>query len=166
VIDAAKTHILAANPELTFSEIVPMADLVARSIGGRGSNKLLLIVATFFGTMSLVFATIGIYGVVAHNVSQRLREIGIRVALGASRRDVVRVVLGYATRLLVSGLALGATVAWATTRSMGALLFATTPTELSTYVLAITTLAFAVLLACLLPLRRAVRFDPVVLFKA
>ena len=166
IIEAAKTHILAANPELTFSEIVPMADLVARSIGGRGSNKLLVIVAAVFGTLALIFVTVGIYGVVAHSVGQRLREIGIRVALGADRRDVARVVLGYATRLLLNGLALGVTAAWATTRGMRSLLFATTPTDPPTYAWAIVTLVLAALLACALPLRRALRLDPVVLFKA
>jgi putative ABC transport system permease protein len=166
VADAAKAQILAANPELTFSEIVPLATLVAQSVGGRGSNKLLVIVATVFGTLALTFATIGIYGVVAHNVSQRLREIGIRVALGATAHDVTRVVLGYGIRLLLSGLALGVTTAWAATRGMGALLFATTPTDAFTYAAAIVLLVAAMLLACALPLRRAVRFDPIVLFKA
>ena len=118
---------------MTFTEIVPLADLVAQSIGGRGSNKLLLIVATVFGSLALTFATIGIYGVVAHNVTQRLREIGIRVALGATSRDVIRIVVGYGMRLLGSGLALGITAAWAATRGMSALLFATTPTDAFTY---------------------------------
>ena len=155
-----------SDTDLKFSEIVPLADLVARSIGGRGSNKLLLIVATVFGTLALTFATIGIYGVVAHNVTQRLREIGIRVALGAARRDVVRMVMGYGLRLLTGGLALGVTAAWAATRGMGALLFATAPLDAFTYAAVAATLAIAALLACALPLRRALSFDPVVLFKA
>jgi predicted permease len=166
VAAAAKARILATNNNLTFTEIVPMADLVAQSIGGRGSTKLLLIVATVFGTLALAFATIGIYGVVAHNVTERLREIGIRVALGAARADVVRIVIGYAVRLLVFGLALGLTAAWAATRGMGALLFATKPLDLFTYTGVIATLAIAALAACVLPLGRALRIDPVVLFKA
>jgi putative ABC transport system permease protein len=106
------------------------------------------------------------HGVVAHDVSQRFREIGIRVALGASRRDVIRIVLGYGMRLVVSGLALGVTAARAATRGMSALLFATTPTDVCTCASAIVTLVIAALLACALPLRRAIRFDPVVPFKA
>ena len=94
IVQAAKAQMLVANSKLKFAEVASLEDLVARSIGGRGSNKLLLIVATVFGTLALTFATIGIYGVVAHNVTQRLREIGIRVALGAARRDVVRMVDG------------------------------------------------------------------------
>jgi putative ABC transport system permease protein len=166
VAAAAKAQILAANRDLKFTEIVSLGDLVAQSIGGRGSNKLLLIVATIFGTLALSFATIGIYGVVAHNVTQRLREIGIRVALGAARADVVRIVMGYGLRLLLGGLALGVTAAWAATRGMKALLFATTPLDPITYAAVIATLTVAALLACALPLRRALRFDPVVLFKA
>ncbi len=166
VIESAKTQILAASRDLTLTEIVPLADLVAQSIGGRGSNKLLVIVATVFGTLAITFATIGIYGVVAHNVTQRLREIGIRVALGASTRDVIRIVVGHGMRLLIGGLALGVTAAWAATRGMSALLFATTPTDAVTYAGVIATLVAAALLACVLPLRRALRFDSLVLFKA
>ena len=166
VAEQAKAQILDANPQLAITEVVPLADLVAQSIGGRGSNKLLLIVATVFGALALAFATIGVYGVVAHNVTQRLREIGIRVALGATGRDVVRIVLGYGLRLLLSGLALGVTAAWAATRGMGALLFATTPTDAFTYASVIATLVLASFFACALPLRRALRFDPVTLFKA
>jgi ABC-type antimicrobial peptide transport system permease subunit len=166
VADQAKAHVLAADSALTITEVVPLADLVARSIGGRGSNKLLVIVATVFGTLALTFATIGIYGVVAHNVTQRLREIGIRVALGATGPDVIRIVVGYGMRLLAGGLALGVTAAWAATRGMGALLFATRPTDVFTYAGVIATLVIAALLACALPLKRALRFDPLVLFKA
>ncbi len=166
IVQAAKAQMLVANSKLKFAEVASLEDLVARSIGGRGSNKLLLIVATVFGTLALTFATIGIYGVVAHNVTQRLREIGIRVALGAARRDVVRMVVGYGLRLLTGGLALGVTAAWAATRGMGALLFATAPLDAFTYAAVAATLAIAALLACALPLRRALSFDPVVLFKA
>jgi predicted permease len=163
---AVKARVASASPDVTFNEIVSMASLVAQSIGGRGSNKLLFIVASVFGTLALAFATIGIYGVVAHNVTQRLREIGIRVALGAARRDVVRIVIGYGLRLLVSGLALGVTIAWAATRGMGSLLFATRPLDGFTYAAAIAVLAVAAIGACGLPLRRALQFDPVILFKA
>jgi len=166
VIESVKTQIFAASKDVTLAEIVRLADLVAQSIGGRGSNKLLLIVTTVFGTLALTFATIGIYGVVAHNVTQRLREIGIRVALGAARRDVIGIVMGDGFRLLASGLALGVTAAWAATRGMRALLFATTPTDPFTYASVMLILAGAALLACALSLRRALRFDPAVLFKA
>jgi len=166
VVAAAKARILAVDPSLSFEEVVPLADLVRRSVGGRGSPKLMVLVGSVFGALALGFATIGIYGVVAHNVAGRLREIGIRMALGADRREVVRMVVGYAMRLLTSGLALGVTVAWAATRGMRALLFATTPTDPATYAAVIVTLSAAAVVACVRPLRTALRFDPVTLFKA
>jgi putative ABC transport system permease protein len=166
VAAAAKARIQAIDSSVSFDEIVPVADLVSRSIGGRGSPKLMVLVGSVFGALALGFATIGIYGVVAHNVAGRLREIGIRMALGADRREVVRMVVGYAMRLLTSGLALGVTVAWAATRGMRALLFATTPTDPATYAAVIVTLSAAAVVACVRPLRTALRFDPVTLFKA
>jgi hypothetical protein len=94
------------------------------------------------------------------------REIGIRIALGAGRADVVRVVMGYALRLLVTGLALGMTAAWAVTRGLQPQLSGVTVTDSATYATAVFVLSCAVLAACLLPLRRALRFDPVTLFRA
>jgi predicted permease len=166
VAERAKAAIVAVNPRATFTEIAPMADLVSKSIGGRGSNKLMILVSTVFGTLALTFAIIGIYGVVSHSVSQRLREIGIRVALGASQGDVVHVVIGYTARLLTFGLALGLTAAWAVTRGLQSQLAGVTATDAPTYAGAVVVLALPVLAACLLPLRRALRFDPVALFKA
>lgn len=166
VLGAAKDQILAANKDVAFNEIVRLDELVAQSIGGRGSSKLLVLVASIFGALALTFATIGIYGVVAHNVRERLREIGIRIALGAGRGDVGRMVAGYAFRLLASGLGLGLTAAWAATRSMRALLFGVTPTDVVTYLIVVAVLAVASLAACAGPFRRAIRFDPVVIFNA
>ena len=166
VVAAAKARILAVDSSLSFEEVVPLADLVRRSVGGRGSPKLMVLVGSVFGALALGFATIGIYGVVAHNVAGRLREIGIRMALGADRREVVRMVVGYAMRLLMSGLALGVTIAWAATRGIRALLFATTPTDPATYIVVVVTLGVAALIACVHPLRTALRFDPVTLFRA
>lgn len=75
-------------------------------------------------------------------------------------------VVGYAMRLLMSGLALGVTIAWAATRGIRALLFATTPTDPATYIVVVVTLGVAALIACVHPLRTALRFDPVTLFRA
>jgi putative ABC transport system permease protein len=165
VAERAKAAILSVNPRATFTEILPMQDVVSAKIGGRGTNKLMVLVSALFGGLALTFAVIGIYGVVSHNVTQRLREIGIRMALGADRRDVVRVVMGYAVRVLVGGLALGVTVAWAVTAGLKSQLFGVTVTDPGTYATAVTVLSSAVLAACLLPLRRAFRFDPALLFK-
>jgi predicted permease len=166
VAERAKAAILSVNPHASFREIVPMQDVVSAKIGGRGTNKLMLLVSTLFGGLALTFAVIGIYGVVSHTISQRIREIGIRMALGAGRAAVVRVVMVYALRLLVAGLALGLTAAWATTRGLQPQLSGVTVTDSATYATAVIVLSCAVLAACLLPLRRALRFDPVTLFRA
>jgi putative ABC transport system permease protein len=143
-----------------------MSQLVARSIGGRGSNRLLMLVATLFGGLALVLTTIGIFGVMLHTVNQRLPELGIRIALGATRGNIARLVLGYGLRVLVTGLALGLTLTWAASRSLRSLLFELTPTDLPTYAGGALMLAVAVLLACLFPLRRAVAFDAARLFRS
>lgn len=125
----------------------------------------MLVVSSAFGLLALGFASLGIYGIVAHGVSQRLRELGVRIALGATPMDVTRIVLGYAVRLLAFGTALGITIAWALTRHMEGLLFRVTPTDLATYATSIGVLAVVALLACSIPLARALRLDVAVLFR-
>ena len=166
IADRARAEILSVNSRATVTEVAPMQDLVAAMIGGRGTNKLMLVVSALFGGLALLFAVIGIYGVVSHTISQRAREMGIRIALGATRSDIVRIVMGYSIRLLVGGLALGLVTAWAATRGLQAQLSGVTVTDPTSYGGALILLSGAVLAACLLPLRRALRFDPVVLFKA
>jgi ABC-type antimicrobial peptide transport system permease subunit len=165
IIDRAKAAIRSVNQNATFREVAAMQDVVADKVGGRGTNKLMLLISSLFGGLALTFAVIGIYGIVSHTMSQRNRELGIRIALGATRSDVVRVVMGYGVRLLVGGLALGLTIAWAATRGLQAQLWGVTATDVTTYALSVFVLSTAVLTACLLPLRRALRFDPVILFR-
>jgi putative ABC transport system permease protein len=166
IADRAKAAILSVNSGATLTEVASMQDLVSAKVGGRGTNKLMLVVSALFGSLALMFAVIGIYGVVSHTISQRGRELGIRVALGADRSDVIRMVMGYALRLLLLGLGLGLAMAWAATRGLQAQLWGVTATDSVTYVGALILLSGAALAACILPLRRALRFDPLVLFKA
>jgi predicted permease len=136
-----------------------MSELVAHSIGGRGSNRLMMLVAGLFGGLALTLTTMGIFGVMLHTVNQRLAEMGVRIAFGARRSDIVRLVLGYGFRLLFSGVALGLTLAWAVSRSMQSLLFGLAPTDLATHAGAVLILVVAVLAACLVPVRRALSVD-------
>jgi putative ABC transport system permease protein len=142
-----------------------MSELVAHSIGGRGSNRLMMLVAALFGGLALMLATIGIFGVMLHTVNQRLSEMGVRIAFGAGRSDIVRLVLGYGVRLLCSGVALGLALAWAVSRSMQSLLFGLATTDLATYATAVLILVSAVVLACLVPVRRALSVDAARLFR-
>jgi hypothetical protein len=142
-----------------------MSDLVAHSIGGRGSNRLMMLVAGLFGGLALTLTTMGIFGIILHTVNHRMAEMGVRIAFGAGRADIVRLVFGYGFRLLWPGVALGLTLAWAVSRSMQSLLFGLAPTDLPTHAGAVVILIIAVLAACLVPVRRALSVDAARLFR-
>jgi macrolide transport system ATP-binding/permease protein len=117
-------------------------------------------VVTGLGSVALLLAAIGLYGVIAGAVAQRTPEIGMRVALGASRRDVVGLVLGQGARIVVVGLALGVGLALAVTRLLSSLLVGVTPTDFVSYMLTVGLLAAVAMGAAALPARRASRLDP------
>jgi ABC-type antimicrobial peptide transport system permease subunit len=113
------------------------------------------------GALGLLLGTLGLYGVMAYLVTQRTHEIGIRMALGAERGNILRLVLGQAARLVVIGLALGLAGALAATRLIRSLLYNVEPQDPATIAAVMLLLAAAALAACLLPARRAVRVDPI-----
>jgi putative ABC transport system permease protein len=161
-----KSTLAAAGLNGEVRNIESMSELVAGSIGGRGSNRLMMLVAGLFGALALVLTTIGIFGMMLHTVNQRLPEMGVRVALGATRFDIARLVFGYGGRVLVAGLALGLTLTWVASRALRSLLFELKPTDLPTYAVGVSVLAVAVVLACVVPARRALSFDPARLFRS
>ena len=115
-----------------------------------------------FGAAALLLAAMGIYGVTAYVVTQRTREIGIRMALGAQLGDVLKMVLRYAMTLVVIGTIVGLVGAYAVTRVMSNLLFQVTPTDLATFVAVPVILLLVALVACLIPARRATKVDPLI----
>lgn len=117
--------------------------------------------ATVFAVLALVLAATGIYGVVAYRTQLRTHEIGIRVALGASRADVLRLVLGHGMRLIAAGLALGLAISFALTQFLRGLLYGVSATDPVTVVIVIALLAMIAVLACYLPAQRALRVNPV-----
>jgi putative ABC transport system permease protein len=123
-------------------------------------NKLNLVLFGLFSGLALILASIGLYGVVAFSVGQRTQEFGIRMALGAQRRDVFRLVVGQGMVLAGVGLALGLIAALGLTRFLASLLFHVQTFDPITYVCVSLLLAFAALLACYIPARRATRVDP------
>ena len=114
-----------------------------------------------FGVIALILAAIGIYGVVSYSVSQRRHEIGIRLALGANRADVVRLVLMQGLKLTAAGVVAGIAGALALTRFIVSALYGVTPTDSSTFAVVSLLLAAVALLATYLPARRAMHVDPV-----
>jgi ABC-type antimicrobial peptide transport system permease subunit len=113
-----------------------------------------------FGLLGLVIATVGIYRVMAYVVAQRTNEIGVRMALGASRGNVLTMVLKRAALLIVMGLAIGGAGAWALSESVRAFLFQIEPNDVSIVLIALVTLTVAGLLASAIPARRAASIDP------
>jgi putative ABC transport system permease protein len=114
-----------------------------------------------FAATALALSAIGIYGVMAYFVTQRTHEIGIRMALGASRRDVVGMVLGQGVRLAAAGVIAGIVGALLVTRAIGALLYNVSPRDPGTLIALSATLTAVALLACYIPARRATRVDPI-----
>jgi ABC-type antimicrobial peptide transport system permease subunit len=108
-----------------------------------------------------LLASVGIYGVIAYGVTQRTQEFGIRIALGAGRRDVLRLVLTEGTRLALLGIGLGVVLAFALTRFLAAFLYGITAADPLTYAVVVLLLGLVALLACYVPARRATRVDPI-----
>ena len=134
-------------------------EVVARSIA---SPRFSLILLGAFAGLALLLAGIGIYGVLSYLVGQRTREIGVRMALGAQRLDVLRMVLGDGARMTMVGAAIGLVAALALTRLMASMLFGVRPTDPVTFAAVAVLLCDIALFACYLPARRAAKVDPMV----
>lgn len=137
----------------------PMDDVVSDSLAARRFSMTLL---GLFAGLALVLSAIGIYGVIAYLVGQRTQEIGIRIALGAQRRDVLQLVIGEGVRMATIGVAIGLVVAFVLTRHMNQMLYGVTATDPATFAGVAAMLFGVALLACYIPARRAMRVDPIV----
>ena len=140
-------------------KIATMKELLSDSVSTR---TFMLILLGLFSGVALVLATIGIYGVMSYSVAQRTRDIGIRIALGASRRDVFQDVLGLGLRLTGVGLAFGLVGALALTRALSSLLYGVHSTDAVTFTAVSLLLIVVALLASYVPAQRATRVDPIV----
>jgi putative ABC transport system permease protein len=126
-----------------------------------GSRRVTLILLGLFSTLALVPADIGIYGVISYSVAQRTQEIGIRMALGARREDVVKMILLQGARIAVAGVVIGMLAAFGRMRYLERLLFAVSPGDPGTFAAVAFVLAMVALLACYIPARRTLRVDPI-----
>ena len=118
--------------------------------------------SSFFGLLALLLATIGLYGTMAYSVTRRTHEIGIRLALDAKPRDVLRMVFGKGLRLTLVGVVVGILAALAATRLISTMIYGVTPTDPMTFAAVAVFLVLVALLACYVPARRATRVDPLV----
>jgi predicted permease len=153
----------AVDPTVRVTRIATYADYLRVPLAWPRFNALLLAV---FAAAALLLSAIGLYGVMAASVRQRHAEIGMRVALGATPRDVRRLVLGEGLRLAIGGALAGLAFAWVATRLLRGLLFETEPLDPATLVGAVVVLVGAALLATYLPARRAAKVDPVEMLRA
>ena len=151
--------IYEVDKDLPVAEVATFEDVLAREASTRRFNAVLFSV---FAALALVLAVTGVYGVLSYSVSQRTHEVGIRMALGAGRRDVLRLFIGQGMRLVLLGLVIGLGGAFALTRLMSSLLFGVSTTDIATFVVVAVGLTFVGVFACYLPARRATRVDPLV----
>ena len=159
LVEEVKNQVWSLDSQIPVSDVHTMDELMAVSLAQQRFNMLLL---GLFAALALILAAVGIYGAMAYVVSQRTHEIGIRTALGAQRRDVLRLVMGDGAKIALFGIAIGIVGALALTRLMAGLLFDVKPTDPATFAAVAILLALVALAACYLPALRATRVDPMV----
>ena len=156
---AAREAVAALDKDIPVARLRTMEDVMTASVA---PPKFRTVLVAIFALVGLLLSAIGIYGVMAHAVTERTHELGVRIALGAARGVVVRLVLGEATALAAAGVAAGLAGAFAMTRLMQSLLFGVTTTDATTFA-GISALLFATAVAArYIPTRRATRVDPMV----
>ena len=146
------------DPQQALTRIETLEERLSESIAPRRFNLRLI---GLFSAVAMALAMLGIYGVVAESVAQRVPEIGVRMALGARGSDVVRLILGQGVWMVVIGIGLGVAGAAALNRVMSGLVFGVRTTDPASYTVAAVCLMTAALVACVIPARRAARIDPV-----
>jgi predicted permease len=159
LVSATRDEMQKLDPELPMAAVATMDQLLADSISRARFTMLLL---DLFSALALLLAAVGIYGLIAYSVTQRTQELGLRIALGAQRRDVLRLVLTQGTRLTLLGVAIGVLAALVLSRLLATLLFGVSATDPFTFASVAALMAFVALLACFIPARRATRVDPII----
>jgi len=159
LVKAVRDAVLAVDPEQPVYDVKTLDERVADAASGTRFNATLL---GFFGFVALALAAVGVYGVIAYSVAERTHEIGIRVALGASRGNVAGMVMSQGLAMTAAGLIFGLAGAWFVTRYMTTLLYGIAPRDPATFGAAAGMLAVVALAACYLPARRAMGVDPMV----
>lgn len=163
VAGAIRAALRQIDPAIAVSSVKPLEQLIAESVAARKFSSMLLAI---FAATALVLAATGLYAVISYLVTQRTREIGVRLALGAQRSDVLSLILGRSLWLIGAGLAAGVAGAVLASRALSTLLFQTSPSDPQTYALVALLLSSVGVLASYLPARRAMNVNPIVALKA
>jgi len=161
-VPAIRDRIHQTDPALPFT-VRKMDDVLTASVG---QPRLYAAITGLFGIVALLLAVVGIFGVVSYVAAQRTREIGVRMALGAQRREILRLVVGQGMRPIVVGIAAGIVTAVGVTRFMTKLLFHVAPLDLTTFAVVTLLLTSVAIVACWIPARRATQVDPVTSLRA
>jgi ABC-type antimicrobial peptide transport system permease subunit len=151
------------SPNIGGNEFRTLQQLVDRSVSPR---RLVVLMLGGFAAFALILASLGIYGLISYSVNQRTQEIGIRMALGASARNVQTRIVVHTLRLAAIGMSLGVVASWIVARSLSGLLFGVTASDPVTFLGMLVILAAVAMLAGYLPARRASRIDPLVALRA
>ena len=159
LVSAVRRRVSERDSDEPVFDVQTMEKIISSSVAGRRFSMLLF---GIFAGLALLLASVGIYGVISYTATQRTHEIGIRIALGAKRADVVRMVVGHGLRLSLVGIGAGLAAALALTRLMSSMLYDVRPTDFMTFAAVSTLLAGVAVLASYVPARRATRVDPIV----
>jgi ABC-type antimicrobial peptide transport system permease subunit len=160
---AVRNAIWSEDKDQPVLRVATMRNLLDRSVAER---RFVLILFEAFSLVALVLAATGIYGILANNVAERTREIGVRAALGASRADLLVLVVRQGLALAITGIAAGLGVSLLATRALASLLFGVSNLDPFTYVSVTAVLLGIAALACLVPARRAAKLDPMQALRA
>ena len=163
VAGVVRRELQALAPSVPFVRVVPMMDLIAPQLAPWRTGTLMF---SLFGVLGLALAAIGLYGVISFLVAQRTREMGVRIALGARRADVLTLVLAQGGRLIVTGIVIGAAVAMASTRLFGSMMYGVSAVDPVVYIGTAALLGVVGFVALIVPARRATRVDPLVALRA
>jgi predicted permease len=156
---AVRHEVAALDPNVAVDELTTFAALRRAPLF---ASRAMAAISSLFGLLALVLTAVGLYGVMSYAVSQRTREIGIRIALGARGADILKMIVGRGLLLALVGIGLGLAAAFALTRMLASRLFGVTATDPLTFILVPLLLALVALLACYIPARRATKVDPMI----
>jgi predicted permease len=159
LISAISNAVHEVDREQPVLDVITMDDVLSGSLSQQRCNMLLL---SAFSGLALLLAAIGIYSVLAYSVRRRIREIGVRMALGARRGDILRMILGQGTKLALIGTGIGMAAAFGLTRLMASQLFGVTATDPVTFLTVAALIVLVTLAACYIPARRATNVDPMI----